>query len=316
MKRWIGRARLRRAADLPSLLRSHHRLHTHPGQIFFHLKQIVRTPLNDFQETIHRRHFLQLFGQEPLEKIDRDVVILRPRQFNERVDLMRDLHFLVERKLDRGFSRLEAGLGRIDPRKHHSPPGVYDVFNKAHRVLLLLFRLREKVLGQLRERIRREVRRDRDVLQGGAEFIANLFVNGIDYFIADEHRDLSVKGLFPYATIGLRSNGASVECVRLPGTSKSPRLRPSRLCRGFPARSIVCSSRHAAKSKKPDEVNSPGFLFWRRPTLAQPIVALPSGLQRFTSVFGMGDSVQLAGQVCAEAMWNWILFKFGQRIFD
>ena len=31
-----------------------------------------------------------------------------------------------------------------------------------------------------------------------------------------------------------------------------------------------------------------GVLFWRRPTLAQPIVALPSGLQRFTSVFGMG----------------------------
>ena len=31
-----------------------------------------------------------------------------------------------------------------------------------------------------------------------------------------------------------------------------------------------------------------GLLFWRRPTLAQPIVALPSGLQRLTSVFGMG----------------------------
>ena len=28
--------------------------------------------------------------------------------------------------------------------------------------------------------------------------------------------------------------------------------------------------------------------FWQRPTLAQPRDALPSGLQRFTSVFGMG----------------------------
>ena len=28
--------------------------------------------------------------------------------------------------------------------------------------------------------------------------------------------------------------------------------------------------------------------FWRCPTLARPIVARPSGLQRFTSVFGMG----------------------------
>ena len=31
-----------------------------------------------------------------------------------------------------------------------------------------------------------------------------------------------------------------------------------------------------------------GFLFWRCPTLARPIAALPSGLQRFTAVFGMG----------------------------
>jgi hypothetical protein len=35
-------------------------------------------------------------------------------------------------------------------------------------------------------------------------------------------------------------------------------------------------------------INSPGFLFWRRPTLARPVAVLPSGLQRFTSVFGMG----------------------------
>ena len=35
-------------------------------------------------------------------------------------------------------------------------------------------------------------------------------------------------------------------------------------------------------------INPPGILFWRRPTLARPIAVLPSGLQRFTSVFGMG----------------------------
>jgi hypothetical protein len=38
----------------------------------------------------------------------------------------------------------------------------------------------------------------------------------------------------------------------------------------------------------PDEINSPGTLFWRRPTLARPVAVLPLGLQRFTSVFGMG----------------------------
>ena len=32
----------------------------------------------------------------------------------------------------------------------------------------------------------------------------------------------------------------------------------------------------------------PGILLWRRPTLARPVAVLPSGLQRFTSVFGMG----------------------------
>src|SRR5215471_7071180 len=37
----------------------------------------------------------------------------------------------------------------------------------------------------------------------------------------------------------------------------------------------------------PDGV-PPGILLWRRPTLARPVAVLPSGLQRFTSVFGMG----------------------------
>ena len=31
-----------------------------------------------------------------------------------------------------------------------------------------------------------------------------------------------------------------------------------------------------------------GRNYWQRPTFAQPIEALSSGLQRFTSVFGMG----------------------------
>ena len=43
-----------------------------------------------------------------------------------------------------------------------------------------------------------------------------------------------------------------------------------------------------ARSKKPAGMNPTGFLFWRRPTLARPIAVLPSGLQRFTAVFGMG----------------------------
>src|SRR5258705_5133301 len=38
----------------------------------------------------------------------------------------------------------------------------------------------------------------------------------------------------------------------------------------------------------PDGINPPGTWFWRRPTVERPIAVLPSGLQRFTSVFGMG----------------------------
>ena len=51
---------------------------------------------------------------------------------------------------------------------------------------------------------------------------------------------------------------------------------------------ITPKNQNRPESKTPVEINSTGVLFWRRPTLAQPIVALPSGLQRFTSVFGMG----------------------------
>ena len=45
---------------------------------------------------------------------------------------------------------------------------------------------------------------------------------------------------------------------------------------------------HGRKKAKCPMRSSPGILFWRRPTLARPVAVLPSGLQRFTSVFGMG----------------------------
>jgi hypothetical protein len=57
--------------------------------------------------------------------------------------------------------------------------------------------------------------------------------------------------------------------------------------KGFRTRRVFCSSNRHQKAKTP-MINSPGSLFWRRPTLARPIAVLPSGLQRFTAVFGMG----------------------------
>ena len=104
---------------------------------------------------------------------------------------MRHLHFLVERKLDRGLGRLEIGLRRVDRRNHHPPAGVHHIFDEAHGVLFLLLRLREKMLGQLRQRVRREMRRDRVILHGRAEFVSDLFVDGVDDFVAGQHKNLS-----------------------------------------------------------------------------------------------------------------------------
>src|SRR5215471_10806640 len=54
----------------------------------------------------------------------------------------------------------------------------------------------------------------------------------------------------------------------------------------------------------PDEINSPGIQFWRRPTLARPVAVLPSGLERFTSVFGMGTggTTTLMSPECGTAL--------------
>src|SRR6266404_1998306 len=51
---------------------------------------------------------------------------------------------------------------------------------------------------------------------------------------------------------------------------------------------VLCSSRRRDKYEKPAGIQPTGILFWRRPTLARPIAVLPTGLQRFTAVFGMG----------------------------
>ena len=47
-----------------------------------------------------------------------------------------------------------------------------------------------------------------------------------------------------------------------------------------------------------------GVQFWRRPTLARPIAVLPSGLQRFTAVFGMGTggATALLSPECGTAL--------------
>jgi hypothetical protein len=68
-------------------------------------------------------------------------------------------------------------------------------------------------------------------------------------------------------------------------------------------------SRKLHRHKMPDGMNPPGILFWRRPTLARPFAVLPSGLQRFTSVFemGTGGATTLMSperrSACAARLW-------------
>src|SRR5437868_4508554 len=55
-------------------------------------------------------------------------------------------------------------------------------------MLLLLLRLLEKMGRQLRQRLRRKVRRDGVILHGRAELVPDLFVDGVDDFLVGEHK--------------------------------------------------------------------------------------------------------------------------------
>src|SRR6266567_3794243 len=77
------------------------RTNSNSSEILVRLKQIRSRALDNFEQIVHRRNFLELFGQKPLEKIDRDVIVLFSRQSDQPVDLLRDMNFLVERKFDR-----------------------------------------------------------------------------------------------------------------------------------------------------------------------------------------------------------------------
>ena len=59
--------------------------------------------------------------------------------------------------------------------------------HELHRVLLLFFRLLEKQLREQRQLPLLEVRRDADVLHAGAEFVADLFVEGFHKFRTNQH---------------------------------------------------------------------------------------------------------------------------------
>ena len=73
------------------------------------------------------------------------------------------------------------------------------------------------------------------------------------------------------------------DCLASSRTSSALRITRSRLTHKFPL-----SNEYALKKEPVPAFAGTGSQLWRRPTFAQPIEVLSSGLQRFTSVFGMG----------------------------
>ena len=64
---------------------------------------------------------------------------------------------------------------------------------------------------------------------------------------------------------------------------------PQKAYTGFPCLPLLPNPKSRTKKEPCRAIRSgKAHKNWRRPTLAQPIDALPSGLQRFTAVFGMG----------------------------
>ena len=124
-------------------------------------------------------------------------------------------------------------------------------------------------------------------LQPGQEFAATAVARSLTARHADDiideqtsRRSTSHAGSHP-------TRRRPIDSQNSPSSPPVILRRLDRLLDGFPTRRILCLSRRRQKAKTP-MINSSGFLFWRRPTLARPVAVLPSGLQRFTSVFGMG----------------------------
>ena len=98
-----------------------------------------------------------------------------------------------------------------------------------------------------------------------------------------------------------------IQFWRRPIDSLAPARSPAALA-GLTVYLAVPTARFSArvgdaKTKRPAHQDMLGALFWRRPTLAQPIAVLPSGLQRFTAVFGMGTggaTARLSPEACSD----------------
>ena len=79
-----------------SLCRLWNRSYADSSQVFIRLQEIIARALDDLEQMIHRRYFLELLSQEPLQKINRDVVVRLSREFDQTVDLIGHVNLLIE----------------------------------------------------------------------------------------------------------------------------------------------------------------------------------------------------------------------------
>ena len=118
-----------------------------------------------------------------MKEIDGDIVVLVSGQAYQRIDLLCDFDFLIERKLDCFFRAFEFRLGRLDCGNNDPSAGIDYIFHEAQGVPLFLFGLFQKMAGELGKRFRGEVGADGEVLNRSAEFVTDLLVDGIDDFL-------------------------------------------------------------------------------------------------------------------------------------
>lgn len=117
------------------------------GEKSFDVEEAIFTgALDHFEEVFHAGDFLELLFEEPIEKSFGDVIGFLEAEIDEGIDVLGDLFFLVEGKLDGLLDGFEGALGSWNGGNLDLAAGVEDVFNEAHGMVAFLLGLPGKML--------------------------------------------------------------------------------------------------------------------------------------------------------------------------
>src|SRR6266576_1482454 len=99
------------------------------------------------------------------------------------------MNLLIERKFDRVARRLEFRFRRIDRGNYDASAGIDNVLDKPQRMTFLFLCLSKKMLRELRQRLRSEMRSDRIILQLRAKLVSYLLIDRINHLLTGKHTD-------------------------------------------------------------------------------------------------------------------------------